>query len=425
MEKRIQSASLILDASLGHCFVNGLEHQGENAIYNCLHAHAAIDNTKSAKEIFRSTIVAPLVRKIIPHEPSGIVDGKAGCILPGRPTEFLMNYKSSLEFLAHLEGYCPSRSAVAKFQAEVVYAEFMKRWNIGVYFSLRFQEIAGALDSALAATILVPAQNSHSGHGKLQDLTLKQNAVLLESLRSCWREDALIISCSDKFLHLSLQLLARFSSWLFSGLAARKTSNAGSNSAYEWVLSAVPDDFVYIIHGITCLATEVCGDYLDHVLQCLSSCSADTLDLDLRLVKGITATYRMTNKPLPIRYSPYVSGVLRPLKAFSDGERAMTYLTKESRNELLLGGATDTTSRHYEWAAELVSVARKTESSLERIRQGAQRRAGASSDVSDQSVSDTDKICMQLLLDVQQEQVISFIMGNHLGGIVVSMLAIQ
>lgn len=78
MEKRIQSASLILDASLGHCFVNGLEHQGENAIYNCLHAHAAIDNTKSAKEIFRSTIVAPLVRKIIPHEPSGIVDGASG-----------------------------------------------------------------------------------------------------------------------------------------------------------------------------------------------------------------------------------------------------------------------------------------------------------------------------------------------------------
>lgn len=31
-------------------------------------------------------------------------------------------------------------------------------------------------------------------------------------------------------------------------------------------------------------------------------------------MKGITATYRMTNKPLPIRHSPYVAGVLRPLK---------------------------------------------------------------------------------------------------------------
>ncbi|KAJ9163878.1 hypothetical protein P3X46_023505 [Hevea brasiliensis] len=488
MEKRIQSASLLLDASLGHCFLDGLEHQDENAIYNCLRAYAAIDNTKSAEEIFRTTIVAPLMQKIIPHGPLGMVavasgdglendylqikqfiqkdckflleissaglhvfdflansilkevlsaiqKGKPGAFSPGRPTEFLMNYKSSLDFLAHLEGYCPSRSAVAKFRSEAVYAEFMKQWNVGVYFSLRFQEIAGALDSALAATSLVPVQNSHSGHGNLQDLTLKQSATLLESLRSCWREDVLILSCSDKFLRLSLQLLARYSNWLSSGLAARKTSNTGSYSGYEWAISAIPDDFVYIIHDITCLAKEVCGDYVDHVLQCLSSCSADILDLvkqsilqggkslndlaplainaiiealvdkaveDLRQVKGITATYRMTNKPLPVRHSPYVSGVLRPLKGFLDGERAMTYLTKETRNELLLGAATNITGSYYELAAELVSVARKTESSLQRIRQGAQRRGGASSDVSDNSVSDTDKICMQLFLDIQE-----------------------
>ena len=34
-----------------------------------------------------------------------------------------------------------------------------------------------------------------------------------------------------------------------------------------------------IIHDINCLATEVCGDYLQHVLQLLSSCSSDDLDL--------------------------------------------------------------------------------------------------------------------------------------------------
>lgn len=34
-----------------------------------------------------------------------------------------------------------------------------------------------------------------------------------------------------------------------------------------------------IIHDLNCLATEVCGDYLQHVLQLLSSCSSDVLDL--------------------------------------------------------------------------------------------------------------------------------------------------
>jgi hypothetical protein len=45
--------------------------------------------------------------------------------------------------------------------------------------------------------------------------------------------------------------------------------------------------------------------------------------------------------------------------------------------------------------------ARKTESSLQRLKKGAQRRTGVSSDVSDPTVSDTDKLCMQYFLDIQ------------------------
>ncbi|XP_057972331.1 conserved oligomeric Golgi complex subunit 2 [Malania oleifera] len=489
MEKRIQSASLLLDASLGHCFVDGLEHRDANAIYNCLRAYAAIDNTRDAEEFFRTTVVAPLILKVIPHgssetvagasrdeleddyqqikqyiesdckflleisfvENSGlhvfdflansilkevltaIQKGKPGAFSPGRPTNFLKNYKSSLDFLAHLEGYCPSRSAVAKLRTETVYVEFMKQWNIGVYFSLRFQEIAGALDSALMVTGIVPVSNSDEGNSL--DLTLKQSVTLLESLRSCWRDDVLVLSFSDKFLRLSLQLLSRYTSWLSSGLAARKAGNTSPNPGSEWAISAAPEDFIYIIHDINSLVTEIGGSYLGHVLHLLNSCPTEVLDLveksillcgkslkdlvpqvvgaivdalveksveDLRQLKGITATYRMTNKPLPVRHSPYVSGVLRPLKVLLDGDRAATYLTGETRKDLLLGAAFEITSRYYELAADLVSVARKTESSLQRIRQGAQRRAGASSDVSDHNVSDTDKICMQLFLDIQE-----------------------
>lgn len=39
-----------------------------------------------------------------------------------------------------------------------------------------------------------------------------------------------------------------------------------------------------------------------------------------------------------------------------DGERAKAYLTGETRNELLLGAATEITGRYYELAADLVSV---------------------------------------------------------------------
>lgn len=147
----------------------------------------------------------------------------------------------------------------------------------------------------------------------------------------------------------------RYSSWLSSGLAARKKGNAGSNPGCEWAISTVPDEFLYvcfdffllyflfcpvifsivssypwvssnfhcaypwranmamklwkdftyamnvagschsdlfvlkppgwyklfalqIIHDINCLHTRVCGDFLEHVLELLSSCSGDTLD---------------------------------------------------------------------------------------------------------------------------------------------------
>lgn len=142
-----------------------------------------------------------LANSILKEVLSAIQKGKPGAFSPGRPTEFLKNYKSSLDFLAFLEGsshisliylftlrntrkkktwassfkepcwfnlwfhrtfanfiidtclqeyiftnivtfnfmqgYCPSRLSVAKFRSEAIYTEFMKRWNIGVYFSLR------------------------------------------------------------------------------------------------------------------------------------------------------------------------------------------------------------------------------------------------------------------------------------------------
>lgn len=44
------------------------------------------------------------------------------------------------------------------------------------------------------------------------------------------------------------------------------------------------------------------------------------------------------------------------MQTLLEGERAMTYLTPEAKNELLLDAATQITSRYHELAAELISV---------------------------------------------------------------------
>jgi len=126
----------------------------------------------------------------------------------------------------------------------------------------------------LTTSSLVPVQNSDAGEKNYQGLTLKQSVTLLESLRSCWKEDVLVLSCSDRFLRLSLQLLSRsvksgmlricvvflvlteqkltslwscrYSSWLSSGLTARKNHNTSTGSGSEWAVSAVIDDFIFV-----------------------------------------------------------------------------------------------------------------------------------------------------------------------------------
>ncbi|PAN44014.1 hypothetical protein PAHAL_9G011300 [Panicum hallii] len=489
MEKRVQGATKLLDGSLERCFVDGLEHRDAKVIYNCLRAYAAIDNTSSAEELFRTTVVYPLIQKIVPQNYakavagassdgleddyeqikqcvekdckfileisssansglhvfdflgnsilkevlSAIQKGKPGAFSPGKPKEFLKNYKASLGFLDFLEGHCQSKSAVTKFRSEPAYTDFMRQWNVGVYFSLRFQEIAGGLDSTLTNTISPAGMNDAQG----KPLLLKQSLKLLENLQTCWSDEVLVFSHCDKFLRLSLQLISRYTTWLSSGLSARKASDGSPNSPAdaEWALSIPIDDFIYIMHDVHAVIGELSesGSFIGHVNQLLASCPIEVLNLvkqsilqaveplkellpaiinvmigiivkksneDLKHLKGITATYRMANK-LPVRHSPYVSGILHPLKVFLEGER-VNYLSEDDKTKLCRGSTDKITVMYYDLVSEVVTVARKTESSLQRLRQGAQRRVGASTDASDNIISDTDKICMQLFLDIQE-----------------------
>ena len=45
-----------------------------------------------------------LANSILKEVLSAIQKGKPGVFSPGRPTEFLKNYRSSIDFLTHLEG---------------------------------------------------------------------------------------------------------------------------------------------------------------------------------------------------------------------------------------------------------------------------------------------------------------------------------
>ncbi|KAL2613354.1 hypothetical protein R1flu_025046 [Riccia fluitans] len=491
MEKRIQNAERALNASLRRSFEVGLERRDDTVIDHCLRAYAAIDNTSGAEEAFRSAVVAPFVQQIIPTSPemrvvggssdqlsevfkeiealiqkeckflldisvatnsglhvfnflsnsvlkevhSAIQKGKPGAFSPGKPAKFLANYKASLKFLNFLEGYCQSQAAVERFRSQNAYSEFMKQWNLIVYYTLRFQEIASALDAAITSLISSPSHGVHNRDedGSL-DLALEPSSVLWDCLQRCWKEDVFIKAVADKFLKLTLQLLSRYSTWLSAGLAARKTGNSEKPAGGEFPTVAASEDLILVSHDLKLLDKKIKGLLLQNVEAALapssheiisivkqSICQGADLLLDiipaltdvlteavadkcveaLKQAKGITATYRMTNKPLPTRHSPYVASILQPLKAFLEGERIL-YLTEEAKEELLGTVVEKITTRYDDQAREIITMAKKTETTLQRFRQGAARQRGGGTDTSENSISDTDKICAQLFLDVQE-----------------------
>lgn len=64
---------------------------------------------------------------------------------PGNPQTFYRRYNESLSFVRKVEEYCSDEETVKLLRATIEYKSFQKRWNLPVYFQIRFQEIAGEL----------------------------------------------------------------------------------------------------------------------------------------------------------------------------------------------------------------------------------------------------------------------------------------
>ena len=56
-----------------------------------------------------------------------------------------------MEFLGKFERSCGSLASVRRFRAHPSYNTFLSKWSLPVYFQIRFQEIAGALEVELGS----------------------------------------------------------------------------------------------------------------------------------------------------------------------------------------------------------------------------------------------------------------------------------
>ena len=128
----------------------------------------------------------------------------------------------------------------------------------------------------------------------------------------------------------------------------------------------------------------------------------------LLAVRAIAAKYRMTNKPPPDAPSPYVDAVLQPLRHFLDrhGELlasfrvAATSGDSSSAANFIARVLDDVTTAFLQQVQGLLETVKQMDSALQR--RSKLRTAGAAGGgASGSSMADSDKISLQLYLDVK------------------------
>ncbi|KAG1222159.1 hypothetical protein G6F68_020722 [Rhizopus microsporus] len=82
------------------------------------------------------------------------------------------------------------------------YIEFMKKWQLPVYFQLKFREIVVRIEEVL---------NDKSQ--SQEESILTGTKATIEIIQQCWSDHVYLYGLAHRFYKLTLQLLKRYSIW--------------------------------------------------------------------------------------------------------------------------------------------------------------------------------------------------------------------
>lgn len=345
------------------------------------------------------------------------------------------------------------RLAQERIYSHAKTAEFTKKWNLPIYYQLRFGDCCTRLNEAISGTTTDGwTKDVFTGDAATRN-TLKSDVgfelsfflELYDILLGLWRPDVILRPLSNRFLRGSVQLIGRSVAFVKDGMEGQLkfgttnvSQNTSENSAdpsqgealmstapYSWGNSAL--DVAAVAWELAILESSLSHDYVSTICDAMNSGNAQDPELRtlvkevldeasgqihpvvnrawndiivkllvekcsgvLGAVKGVVATYRMTNRPPPTQASPYVKTILRPLKEFLTevSLRIPDYVGKQWKVALL----TDITDRYSVAVDELITTVRRTEVALQNRRT---RRVASG------GISDGDKVKLQLFLDFE------------------------
>ncbi|KDQ21263.1 hypothetical protein BOTBODRAFT_197088 [Botryobasidium botryosum FD-172 SS1] len=372
----------------------------------------------------------------------------------GRPDDFQKNYSIVHEFIAALEYLAPSAHSVEAMRAHPSFIAFERRWQLPVYFQLRWKDIVGKLEDVLGGTI-------DTGSFDKNGFVTFGAAAIWDAAKKCWASDVYIPELGYRFWRLTLQLVVRYKTWLDATLPLRESAGkataaitnekpgtplggvlrsgtpvpAGESTENAEADEAMLQQFAAGIIDIMLLERNVrtlWSDQISHLLppneaddeaetpeavlnSMLETLSAMVPELaaqivavlirrcsdTLGLVRSIPSQYRaMSNKRDPTEPSYFVPNILRPVRVFFEhggpGESLRQQFGQQWTAEVFESVA-------LKYAASLSSM-KKTEDSLRRYKKGKKSGFslfGVSASSQNEEERDEGRVRAQMMLDVQ------------------------
>ncbi|ESK97090.1 conserved oligomeric golgi complex subunit 2-like [Moniliophthora roreri MCA 2997] len=375
----------------------------------------------------------------------------------GRPNEFKQHYEITQAFIRSIEFLAPSLHSIENMRRHPIYTAFEKRWQLPVYFQLRWKEIVGKVEESF-----ISGQIEYNDKSASSPFKTVQASDLWIAMTACWSAEVFIPELSHRLWKLTLQLLSRYKTWLQTTVLSDSTSRAssaandktlaGSRSGTP-VSSAEPssgdtiaqDDatlrkYAAIIADIRTLESSAMAlwneeismmlpseeveqqeeeghraeDALQSLLRPLSSLvtplSKSIVSILIKRgceallpVRSIPSQLRaMSNKRPPSEPSPFVTLILRPVKVFF-GITSGDGFGAPLKEEFLALYSTDVLEGISQRYAYYITAIKKAEESLSRFKKGQKKTFslfGSREDENQQS-RDEERIRVQITLDVE------------------------
>uniref|UniRef100_A0A8C2KSQ3 Conserved oligomeric Golgi complex subunit 2 n=1 Tax=Cyprinus carpio TaxID=7962 RepID=A0A8C2KSQ3_CYPCA len=410
---RIAGITAMLQQSLEGLLIQGLQTSNIDIVRHCLRTYATIDKTRDAEALVGQVLVKPymdevIVEQFVKSNPNGLkmmytkllefvphhcrllreVTGGAvssdkadivpgydflvnsvwpeiirgveeripSLFNPGNPDAFYERYTVSMDFVRKFERQCGSQASVKRLRAHPCYQSFHNKWNLPVYFQLRFKEIAGSLENAISDGLeAAPAGSSYH---------LQVTEVLWSCVCRCWADQVYLPPLAHRFWKLTLQLISRYSTFL----------------------TEVKHSCIALSSCIPTLSSRMTQHLTERSIRFLKNASE------------VPRLYRRTNKEVPTRASAYMDNALQPLHQLVTDSKNVV---KDSIiQEWLRVTLSDCTHRYFETISDVLSSVRKMEESLKRLKQARKTTTTSTTGVN-AGPSDDSKIRLQLALDVE------------------------